>query len=148
MDILERKFQIAIKEWEHIRSSIQNSAESKFKIKGWAITIFSGIFALSFHLKNTEILLIAVATTILFWIFDAIHQSVQTICFKREHEIEEFLENPTDEDIMGFNSPIIGRNLNKNLNKNLIIKSLTSVGRILFFGSMMLILIFSYLARL
>ena len=68
MNATERKFQVIMKEWDNIQAGIHKSTDAKFMIRRWAITLFSALFALSVYQDRKTMLLIAIATTLLFWL--------------------------------------------------------------------------------
>jgi len=87
METKERKFNVILKEWEQINTCIYTMGDYKFKIRGWCITIFAGLFAISIHQNEKDIVILSVFTIVLFWLFDAMHQFIQNRFRQREKEI-------------------------------------------------------------
>jgi hypothetical protein len=54
-------------------------SQIQFTVKGWAITVFSGICTLSIKDGKPDLLLLAALSVLLFWILDAIFKGLQTI---------------------------------------------------------------------
>lgn len=109
METADRKLQVVMKEWEDVETFIQSSMDAKFKIRQWSITLFSGVLALAAHQGRASLIFIAIATTLLFSLLDALRRFLQNVAISLEHEIEAALRNPTDDDLAAFEAPLCGR---------------------------------------
>jgi len=135
--LAERKLDIIKTEWSYVQSIIKEEANHKFKNRTWAVTSFSAIFALALYHKDQEIILLAVPICLFFWYIDASRQVIQNIVLEREKDIAAVLRNPTDADLLAFNSPLFGEMLDDS-EKRLAHRRRAFVGRVrrFFFGSM------------
>ena len=89
------KFQcdLLVKEIEYIHSRIAHYDELSFKIKGWAITLWSGIVAFGAKEGLALVVLASVPATITFWIVDAYFKQYQRRSMLRMGVIESFLDS-------------------------------------------------------
>lgn len=89
------KFQceLLIKEIEYIHSRIAHYDELSFKIKGWAITLWSGIVAFGAKEGLALVVLASVPATMTFWIVDAYFKQYQRRSMLRMGVIELFLNS-------------------------------------------------------
>lgn len=134
-----------MKEWDNVQAVIHKSTDAKFMIRRWAITLFSALFALSIYQDRETMMLIATATTLLFWLLDAMRQTLQNTAFRRDHEIECVMEQPTDEAVDAFAAPVFGRMFSKRWPSQLDVRTIFGPSRALFFGSMVGLSAGSYL---
>jgi hypothetical protein len=90
------------KHLEFIQAAINRMANNSFLLKGWAITLAGGLFALSFKEVDRRYLYVSLAVLSLFWLLDGyylsrernfvkLYNSVRII--KEEKEID-FLMDP------------------------------------------------------
>ena len=114
IDVIDRKLQIIVKEWDHIQNVIRQEIVIKERIRALAITAFSALCGISFHQQNNILPLAAIPVAVIFWYMDAIRQAIQNIAVGINNSIEEALENPTNENIKKFKSPTFGREFSNN----------------------------------
>jgi hypothetical protein len=87
------RLEILKQEIDQLQQNIRNYNNSLVVIKGWSITIFSGLISFSIKDRNINILIIGIITCIMFWIFDASVRRVQQFFISRYNKIEWFLRN-------------------------------------------------------
>jgi hypothetical protein len=89
------KFQctLLVKEIEYIHSRIAHYDELSFKIKGWAMTLWSGIVAFGAKEGLALVVLASVPATMTFWIMDAYFKQYQRRSMVRMGAIESFLNS-------------------------------------------------------
>lgn len=68
---MENKMENKIKHLELIQNIISRMASNSFMLKGWAVTLVAGIFALSGKDTNQLFFLVAYIPIIIFWGLDA-----------------------------------------------------------------------------
>ena len=59
-----------IKHLEFIQNAINRMAGNLFFLKGWAVTLIAGLFALSAKDSNTNYVLVAYFPVVIFWLLD------------------------------------------------------------------------------
>lgn len=62
---------IKIKHLEFVQNTISRLAGNSFLLKGWAVTLVSGIFTLSSKESNPLFFIVAYIPIIVFWCLDA-----------------------------------------------------------------------------
>lgn len=94
-DEFDYRYEILLKEMETLQANIRGFNQILFRIKGWAVTVFSGF--IFFGVKESEPILFFVGSmsVILFWVLDAIYKKFQRKFIVRHNRIEHFLR--TDE---------------------------------------------------
>lgn len=60
-----------IKHLEFIQSVINRMANNSFMVKGWSITLISGLFALSFSVDGPLMVFLPLIPALSFWLLDA-----------------------------------------------------------------------------
>lgn len=78
---------------EMLQNSIRGYDSIVFTIKGWAITVFSGIILFAFDKQKPLLYLFCVGTILSFWLIDSYFKSTQNILIKRYRDIESFLRS-------------------------------------------------------
>lgn len=68
---MTENIEFKVRHLEMIQSLISRMASNSFMLKGWAITLVAGIFALSAKDTNSLYFLIAYVPVILFWFLDS-----------------------------------------------------------------------------
>lgn len=68
---MENNIEFKIRHLEMIQGIVSRMASNSFMLKGWAITLVAGVFALSANDANSLYFLIAYVPIILFWFLDA-----------------------------------------------------------------------------
>jgi len=92
-DILDFRLEILQQEIDNLQASIRNYNNILYLIKGWSITLFSGLVALALQQNNPKIILIAIPSSLMFWITETLARIVQRHFIARYHKIEWFLRN-------------------------------------------------------
>jgi len=69
--------EIKIKYLEMIQGIINRMASNSFMLKGWAVTLVAGIFALSAKGSNSLFFLITYVPIILFWFLDSYYLQLE-----------------------------------------------------------------------
>ena len=135
---VDRKLDIIKTEWGYVQNVIKEEVDRKFKNRTWAATSFSAIFALSLYHKDQEIILLVLPICVFFWYIDASRQATQNILLERDRDIANVLRNPTDADLLKFDSPLFGNMLGDET-KHVSYQRKAIFGRVrrFFFGSMM-----------
>ena len=83
-----------IKHLEMIQDIIKRMAGNSFSLKGWAVTLVSGIFALSSKDADKMYFLIAYVPIILFWLLDSYYLMQERLyrrlydCVRKSSDIE------------------------------------------------------------
>lgn len=90
-DLFDYQFEILIKEYDALQANIRNYDDILFRIKGWAITIFSGIVLLTLKERRPEYLILGAFGVILFWLLDGIFKGFQRAFIVRYNKLEHFL---------------------------------------------------------
>lgn len=83
-----------IKFLEMIQNIITRMSTNSFMLKGWAVTLVAGTFALSNIESNNLFFLIAYVPIILFWFLDSYYLQLER---KYREFYNEILEKPNDE---------------------------------------------------
>lgn len=84
---------LLVKEIESLHSRIAHYDELSFKIKGWAITLWSGIVAFGAKEGLALVILASIPATITFWIVDAFFKQYQHRSMFRMGVIESFIDS-------------------------------------------------------
>lgn len=66
-----------IKYLEMIQSIITRMASNSFMLKGWSVTLMTGVFAISFSSENKCILYLAIVPIFAFWILDSYYLQLE-----------------------------------------------------------------------
>lgn len=80
-------------EIEYIHSKIETYDDLSFKIKGWAVTIWSVVVAYGAQNRDSLIILASLPALITFWILDAHFKQYQRHSRFRMGRIEKFLDS-------------------------------------------------------
>ncbi len=92
-DLFEFQKDLLMKEIEYIHSKIGAYDDISFKIKGWAVTIWSAIVALGIKEMSPLIVFASLPTLMAFWILDAYFKQYQWRSMTRMGVIEMFLDS-------------------------------------------------------
>lgn len=98
--------EVKIRNLEMIQTIVSRMANNSFLLKGWSITIISGIFSLSYDKINFTIYLLIYFSIILFWSLDSYYLQLERryrILYKNclKGEVTEFdlhIPSPSIED--------------------------------------------------
>lgn len=90
-DIFDYKIETVFKEWDFIQSHIGRFDTLAFNVKGWSISVFAALLAISVSQKIPSLILLAIIPIILLWIVDALFKSFQRRYILRGREIEKYL---------------------------------------------------------
>ena len=109
--------EIKIKNLEMIQSIISRMANNSFLLKGWGITIISGIFSLNHEEMSFAIFLLIYLIIILFWILDSYYLQLERRfrvlyddCVKSEEiNFSMKLAEPTDENNTTFGQAFLSK---------------------------------------
>ena len=91
--LFDFRLEILKQEIDNLQSSIRNYNNILYLIKGWSITIFSGLIALAIQQNNEKIILISIPTVLMFWLIETLARIVQRHFIARYHKIEWFLRS-------------------------------------------------------
>ena len=83
-----------------LQNSIRGYDSILFTIKGWAITVFSGIILFIVDKQKPLLYLFCIASVFAFWLVDAFYKSTQNLLIHRYRKIEELLQSPTFEQVI------------------------------------------------
>ena len=78
---------IKIKHLEFIQNNITRMNTNSFVIKGWCLTLISGIIALSLDKENALILLSGVPVILIFWFLDTYYLWLEKI-YRRLYNVQ------------------------------------------------------------
>ncbi len=136
---VDRKFSIVMTEWNYVQSILKDEVDRKFKVRAWAITTFSALFALSVHQNNPLIVLLTIPAILLFWYMDTVRQASMMILYRRSLEIEQALQNASDVGLAAFVAPVFSSKMG-NDEKRREHEKKARFGKVrgLFFGSMVI----------
>jgi hypothetical protein len=87
------RFDILMKELDIIVSSIRSYDSILFRIKSWAVTIFSGFVLFAAKDHSSVYISFGALAVILFWCIDAQNKSIQRMFITRYNKIEHFLRS-------------------------------------------------------
>lgn len=87
-------------EIEYIHSKIETYDDLSFKIKGWAVTIWSVVVAYGAQNKNSLVILSSLPALITFWILDAYFKQYQRHSRFRMGRIEKFLDSKEEDNTL------------------------------------------------
>lgn len=113
-DKFEYKYEILLKEVDNLQSGIRNYDTLLFRIKGWAITVFSGFIFFAAKENEPFYTFLGALAILFFWVLDAINKSFQRGFIIRANKIEHFLRTKDfekaieDRSFHGFNIPDLG----------------------------------------
>ena len=113
-----------IKHLEMIQNIISRMASNSFMLKGWAVTLVSGIFFLSAKDSNTLLYLVAFIPILLFWFLDSYYLQMER---KYRSLYSEVIEKVDETD---FNLAVAKSNKHK---KTKFFQSLLSVTEMWFY---------------
>jgi hypothetical protein len=85
------KLEILMKEWDYVQSHIGRLDSIIFNIRGWAISAFTAMIAISATQKIPNLMLLAMLPVLMFWFIDALHKNFQLNFILRGREIETYL---------------------------------------------------------
>src|SRR4051812_12083375 len=90
-DYFEGKLSIIMKEWDYCQTNIGRFDTLILGIRGWAVTAFTGVLAISVTKSIPFLMLFGIFPTLLFWIAESVDKSFQRIFIRRERVIEAYL---------------------------------------------------------
>lgn len=99
-DLFSYQLELLQKEMEMLQNSIRGYDSIVFTIKGWAITVFSGIVLFAIDKQKPFLYLFCMASVLAFWMTDAFYKSIQNILISRYRTIERFLQSSDFEQAM------------------------------------------------
>jgi hypothetical protein len=91
--LFEFQQNLLVKEIEYIHSRIAHYDDLSFKIKGWAVTIWSGIVAFGAREDAPLVVSTSIPAIAAFWILDAYFKQYQRRSMNRMAVIEMFLDS-------------------------------------------------------
>jgi len=91
--LTDKQFQVLVKEFEILNSTIKDFNTKVFQIKGWSITIFSATIGLSIVNNKPILLLIPLISSFLFWGMEGVYKKFQKIMIDRVIEVEKTFNN-------------------------------------------------------
>jgi len=90
-DEFEYKFEILMNEKDNLHENIRSFEGILFRIKGWAITVYSGTSYVALREDEPDFLILSVGSTLLFWHLEATYKRFQRTFIVRVNKIEHFL---------------------------------------------------------
>jgi len=91
--LFEYQSQLLLKEIEIIQLKISTFDDLSFKIKGWAITLWSAIIIWGYKNSNYDFLIVAIIVVFSFWLVDAYFKTYQKRFRLRIRTIEDFINS-------------------------------------------------------
>ena len=70
-------YEVKIRHLEMIQAVINRMANNSFMLKGWAVTLVAGVFALSANDANKIFFLVAYIPIVLFWFLDSYYLQLE-----------------------------------------------------------------------
>ena len=92
-ELFQYQLELLQKEIDEIQVKISDYDNTSFKIKGWAVTIWSGIVVWGISQKSPVVSLISIIAISGFWILDTYFKIYQNRSMYRMGRIEAFLNN-------------------------------------------------------
>jgi hypothetical protein len=93
-------------EYFHLQKTVEDFDQRTLLIKGWSVTASLGAIGLAFSENVPELLPVAAASALLFWVIEALWKSFQQAYYPRIKAIENHLRGT---DHSPFSSPEIMR---------------------------------------
>lgn len=93
VDLFEAQLAIIMKEWDYCQAHISRFDTIIFGIRGWAVSAFTAILAVSVTQKLPVLMLFATIPIVLFWIIDAVNRTFQRRFLVRGRTIEVYLNS-------------------------------------------------------
>jgi hypothetical protein len=87
------RLELLKKEIDIVQEGIARYGDVQFKIKGWAITIFSAFVIFALEHKQPVMLLACGVTVLLFWALDAFYKSLQSVYICQARRIENLVNS-------------------------------------------------------
>ena len=137
----QQQIDILMKELAILQGRIDHYDESLFKIKSWAITIFSAFIIVSIKEGNPVFLAFCAIALLMFWSMEALFKKFQHILIKRCLDIEEYFESGDENE--HFSTPRLASIYHEN-NSN-IWKKVQETTRFFFFENVMLLYLSMFL---
>lgn len=135
-----------MKEWDHVHKVNVRYGGTILTIRSWAVTLFSAIFVVAVQQNSPFIFLFGIAPMIIFWFFDATYQGLQRIFREREYRIEDCLSRFNNDVLNDELIPNIGREFQgQNILNQYIAGSIFSQTRLAMYGSMIILLVSSFI---
>lgn len=94
-DLFDFRLEILKQEVDHLQNNIRNYNNILYVIKGWSITLFSGLVALAVQQDRSAILIAALLTIPMFWMIETFARQLQKVFIARYHKVEWFLRSHT-----------------------------------------------------
>jgi len=92
-DLLNLQTNLISEEIKYLDSHLRHYDELSFKIKGWAITLWSGIVAFGAKEGLWMVVITSIPISVSFWILDAYFKQYQRRSMERMRAIELFLDS-------------------------------------------------------
>lgn len=101
-----------IKHLEFIQSVINRMAKNSFMVKGWSITLVSGLFALSFSVDDPYMVFLPLIPALSFWILDAYYLRQEKL-FRHlyNHSRRAYIEKSESFDLLIMNVEAYDKNV-------------------------------------
>lgn len=87
------RFELLKKGIDIVQEGISRYGDVQFKVKGWAITIYSGFVIFALQHKQPVMLLACGVTVLLFWVLDAFYKSLQCVYVDQARRIENLVNS-------------------------------------------------------
>lgn len=89
----EYRLDLLKQEMETLQNGIRSYDTILFTIKGWAITIFSATTFFAIDKQRSLLYIFCAVSVVLFWLLDAVYESIQRILPQRYRRIEKFMQS-------------------------------------------------------
>src|SRR5687768_8128939 len=107
--VFQTKFELLKKEMDAVQGGIASYGEVQFKIKGWAITIFSAFVFFALEHDQPALLLACTGVVLLFWLLDGFYKGLQEVYLDRAMEIQILVECLLRKGAFSFGDEIVFR---------------------------------------
>jgi uncharacterized membrane protein len=121
----DTKLSVLMKEWDYCQTHIGRFDTIIFGIRGWAVSAFTAVLAVSVTQKLPILMLFAVIPITLFWIIDAVNKNFQRRFSLRTREIESYFRSDEFRSDIEVGIPVIS----VSFRSRPILGRLTSVAR-------------------
>src|SRR5215217_2271234 len=103
LEASKTKLDLLKQEFDSVQGGIARCGDVQFKIKGWAITIFSAFVLIAVQHEKLVLLVACAGTVVLFWLLDSFYKSLQYLYIDRAVEMECLVNRPYRDGVPCFN---------------------------------------------
>jgi len=71
-DAFDLKLDVLMKEWDHVQNHVGRFDSILFNIRGWAVSAFTAMLAVSATQKLPHLMLLTILPVLMFWFVEAL----------------------------------------------------------------------------